>query len=76
MAGLDRALKGVLRAIDGMEPDALASVKRLTLMCATSRDETVMDRASVELVRLLRRPEALAGMRAFLGKKPPPWAGH
>jgi isohexenylglutaconyl-CoA hydratase len=33
----------------------------------------VMDRASVELVRLLRRPEALAGMRSFLLKKPPPW---
>ena len=73
-AGLDRALKGVLRAIGAMEPDAMATVKRLTLMCATSRDDTVMDRASVELVRLLRRPEALAGMRAFLGKKPPPWA--
>jgi hypothetical protein len=59
-----------------MEPDALATAKRLTLMCATSSDVDVMDRASVELVRLLRRPEALMGMRAFLLKKPPPWASR
>jgi isohexenylglutaconyl-CoA hydratase len=71
---LDRALADVLRDIGRMEPDALATAKRLTLMCATSSDEEVMDRASVELVRLLRRPEALEGMRAFLLKKPPPWA--
>ncbi len=73
--GLDRALKGVLRAIGEMEPDALATAKRLTLMCAASRDSAVMDRASIELVRLLRRPEALAGMQAFLRKARPPWAG-
>lgn len=72
-AALDRTLKGVLRAIGEMEPDALATAKRLTQMCATNRDETVLERASVELVRLLRRPQALAGMRAFLHKKPPPW---
>lgn len=71
---LDRTLGDVLRDIGRMEPDALATAKRLTLMCATSSDEEVMDRASVELVRLLRRPEALEGMRAFLLKKPPPWA--
>ncbi len=75
-AGLDRALMTVLRDIGGMEPDALATAKRLTLMCATRGDEAVMDRASIELVRLLRRPESLAGMRAFLLKKPPPWAGN
>ena len=73
-AGIERALKTVLRDIGKMEPDALATAKRLTLMCVTDSDEAVMDRASVELVRLLRRPEALAGMRAFLLKKRPPWA--
>jgi len=76
VAGLNRALKGVLRAVGEMEPDALATAKRLTLMCAASRDRAVMDRASIELVRLLRRPEALAGMQAFLRKQPPPWAGR
>jgi isohexenylglutaconyl-CoA hydratase len=71
--GLDRTLKTVLHDIGRMEPDALATVKRLTLMCATKGDAAVMDLASIELVRLLRRPEALAGMLAFLQKKPPPW---
>ena len=74
-AGLERALNTVLRDIGKMEPDALATAKRLTLMCATQSDKSVMDRASVELVRLLRRPEALAGMQAFLQKTPAPWAG-
>ena len=73
-AGIERALKTVLRDVGRMEPDALATAKRLTLRCATSSDEAVMDRASVELVRLLRRPQALAGMQAFLLKKLPPWA--
>jgi len=71
---IEAALKNVLRDIRRMEPDALATAKRLTLMCASSSDEVVMDRASVELVRLLRRPQARAGMQAFLLKKPPPWA--
>lgn len=73
-AALERTLKSVLRDIGKMEPDAMATVKRLALMCATSGHDAVLDSASVELVRLLRRPEALAGMRAFLQKKPPPWA--
>jgi len=73
---LERTLKSVLDQIRRVEPDALATVKRLTLMCETATDKSVMDRASVELVRLLRRPEALAGMQAFLQKKPPPWAGR
>lgn len=71
---IERALKTVLRDVGRMEPDAFATAKRLTLMCATNSDEAVMDCASVELVRLLRRPEALAGMRAFLKKTLPPWA--
>ena len=72
-ASLERSLKDALRDIGRMELDALATAKRLTLMCAAGSDEAVMDRASVELVRLLRRPDAKAGMRAFLLKKPPPW---
>ena len=37
-------------------------------------DSEIMDAASAELVRLLRRPAARAGMEAFLKKKLPPWA--
>ena len=57
-----------------MEPEALAAVKRLVLDCASRSDTEIMDAASEELVRLLRRPQARAGMEAFLKKKPPPWA--
>ena len=70
---IDKKLKDVLKDIGRMEPEALATVKRLVLDCATQSDRTVMDAASVELVRLLRRPQARAGMEAFLRKKPPPW---
>ena len=73
-AALERTLKSVLRDIGRMEPDAMATAKRLALMCATRIHDAVLDSGSVELVRLLRRPEAVAGMQAFLLKKPPPWA--
>lgn len=64
----------MLRDVGRMEPDALASVKRLVRRCATENDKAVMDAAAAELVRLLRRPQARQGMQAFLAKKPPPWA--
>lgn len=72
--GIEKKLKEVLKDISRMEPDALATVKRLVLDCATQTDRAVMDAASVELVRLLRRPQARAGMEAFLRKKPAPWS--
>ncbi len=71
---LERSLDAVLADVGRMEPDALATVKRLTLKCASESDAEVMDAASRELVRLLRKPQALQGMQAFLSKKPPPWA--
>jgi isohexenylglutaconyl-CoA hydratase len=73
---LERALAAVLGEIGKMEPDALATAKRLTLLCAEREAESVMDRASTELARLLRRPQAAAGMKAFLRKEPPPWAAR
>lgn len=72
-ANVDEKLAQILADVCRMEPDALATVKRLVLECANRADSEVLDAASVELVRLLRRPEARAGMEAFLGKKPPPW---
>jgi isohexenylglutaconyl-CoA hydratase len=72
-SALERALAGVLRDIGRMEPDALATVKRLVLSCVKSSEKAVLDRASRELVRLLRRPQARAGMKAFLEKKLAPW---
>jgi isohexenylglutaconyl-CoA hydratase len=71
---LERSLARVLGEIAKMEPDALATAKRLALMCSERRANAVLDRASAELARLLRRPEAAAGMQAFLKKELPPWA--
>lgn len=56
-------------------PAALAAVKRLALSCATKSDAEVLDDAAIALVALLRRPDTQAGMKAFLDKKAPPWAG-
>ena len=72
-SSIDKKLKEVLGDIGRMEPGALATVKRLVLDCATQSDREIMDAASLELVRLLRRPQARAGMEAFLEKKKPPW---
>ena len=73
-SSVERKLKEVLKDIGRMEPEALGTVKRLVLDCATRSDRQIMDAASIELVRLLRRPQARAGMEAFLKKKPPPWS--
>jgi len=72
-AEVDEKLAQILREVCRMEPDALATVKRLVLDCGSRPDGEVLDAASVELVRLLRKPEARAGMEAFLDKKAPPW---
>jgi isohexenylglutaconyl-CoA hydratase len=49
-------------------------VKRLVLACATQDDRAVLDDAAESLVGLLRRPEAKAGIEAFMAKTNPPWA--
>lgn len=73
-SSVDEKLQEVLKDLARMEPEALATVKRLVLECARKSDREILDAASAELVRLLRRPQAQAGMEAFLTKKPPPWA--
>jgi isohexenylglutaconyl-CoA hydratase len=72
-ADLEEKLKNILDDVARMEPEAMAMAKRLVLDCARRPETEVLDAAAVELVRLLRRPEARAGMEAFLGKKRPPW---
>ena len=72
-AELNRTIKAVIDDVLKLEPNALAAAKRLVLSCATAEDRQVLDDAAETLVRLLRRPEAEAGMKAFMAKKPPPW---
>jgi len=72
-ADLNRTLKAVLDDILKLEPEALASVKRLVLSAATADDRAVLDDAAESLVGLLRRPQAAEGIKAFMAKQPPPW---
>jgi len=72
-AELNRTLKAVLDDILKLEPEALASVKRLVLSAATADDRAVLDDAAESLVGLLRRPQAAEGIKAFMAKQPPPW---
>src|SRR5258708_32196013 len=72
-AGINRTLKAVLDDVLRLEPQALATVKRLALSCARKDDRTVLDDAAESLVGLLRRPQASEGIRHFLAKTSPPW---
>lgn len=73
-AEIGSALRGLLDDILKMEPQALATAKRLVLACATEEDRTVLDDASESLVGLLRRAEAAEGIKAFKAKAQPGWA--
>lgn len=73
-AEINRTLKSVLDDVLKLEPQALATVKRLVLACATEDDRAVLDDAAGSLVGLLRRPQAAEGIRHFMAKTLPPWA--
>jgi isohexenylglutaconyl-CoA hydratase len=73
-ADVNRALKAVLDDILRLEPQAVATVKRLVLACATENDGRVLDDAAESLVGLLRRPQAKEGIAAFMAKTPPSWS--
>jgi enoyl-CoA hydratase/carnithine racemase len=73
-AEINRTLKAVLDDVLRLEPQALATAKRLALGCATEDDRAVLDDAAKSLVGLLRRPQASEGIRHFMAKTIPPWA--
>lgn len=72
-AELNRTLKAAIDDILKLEPQALATVKRLTLAAATDDLHAVLDDAAHSLVGLLRRPQASEGIAAFLNKTSPSW---
>jgi isohexenylglutaconyl-CoA hydratase len=73
-AEISRTLRAVVDDVLKLEPQALATVKRLVLACATEDDPAVLDDAAESLVGLLRRPQASEGIRHFMAKTQPPWA--
>ncbi|MDF1719832.1 MAG: enoyl-CoA hydratase/isomerase family protein [Minwuia sp.] len=74
VAEAEAQLAAVLADVDACDPAAVSAVKDVVLSTDHLADEDVFDHAASHLVRLLRRPEAPAGMRAFLNKQTPPWA--
>jgi enoyl-CoA hydratase/carnithine racemase len=70
---LGSTLRGLIDDILKMEPQALATAKRLVLASATGDDRAVLDDAAESLVKLLRRPQASQGIKAFMAKTAPPW---
>jgi isohexenylglutaconyl-CoA hydratase len=72
-ADINRTLKAVIDDILRLEPQAVATVKRLVLACAAAEDGAVLDDAAESLVGLLRRPQAGEGIKAFMAKTAPPW---
>jgi len=72
-AELGSTLRGLLDDILKMEPQALATAKRLVLASAAGDDRAVLDDAAESLVSLLRRPQASQGIKAFMAKTAPPW---
>jgi isohexenylglutaconyl-CoA hydratase len=73
-AEIGRTLRAVIDDVLKLEPQALATVKRLVLSCAAEDDHAVLDDAAESLVDLLRRPQAAEGIRHFMAKTLPPWA--
>ncbi|WP_417518452.1 enoyl-CoA hydratase/isomerase family protein [Minwuia sp.] len=72
-AETEAVLAEVLEEIDRNDPAAMAAVKDVVLRTDTEPLTGTLDAAAHHLVGLLRRPEAPAGMRAFLNKQDPPW---
>jgi isohexenylglutaconyl-CoA hydratase len=73
-ADINRTLAAVLGDALRQEPEAVATVKRLVLSCATEDDDAVLDAAAESLVGLLRRPQAREGIAAFKARTAPSWA--
>ncbi len=72
-AETDSLLSRVLDEVDRNDPAAVAAVKDIVLRCEDEALSETLDAAARQLVKLLRRPEAPAGMQAFLNKQDPPW---
>lgn len=69
----ESVLAKVLDDVDRNDPAAMAAVKDVVLRSEGEALVETLDAAAHHLVGLLRRPEAPAGMEAFLDKRDPPW---
>ena len=70
---LDMEVQQLLSRIRRCEPTAVAATKKLVDRAGSVEFDTLLDEAAAEFSTLVRRPEAKAGMTAFLTRKPAPW---
>ena len=73
-ADLDAALAALLTQMLRCEPGAVRATKQLVREVGSHDLSADLDRAAGDFARLARRPEAQAGMMAFLQREAPPWA--
>ena len=70
---IDAAVAAILARVRRCEPTAVAATKALVNRATVTELDSLLDDAAVEFSALVRRPEAKAGMTAFLTRKPAPW---
>jgi isohexenylglutaconyl-CoA hydratase len=73
-ADVDAALGELLPQMLRCEPGAVRATKALVRSVGAVDLGPVLDRAADDFAALARRPEAAAGMMAFLQREAPPWA--
>jgi enoyl-CoA hydratase len=71
---LEGAVEGVLASFRGASPQGLRETKRLTTAAVRRRMEAEGEDMVALSARLFGSPEAQEGMRAFLERRPLPWA--
>ena len=71
---LDAALDALLTQMLRCEPGAVRATKALVRAVGQQELGPLLDRAADDFAALARRPEAQAGMMAFLSREAPPWA--
>ena len=73
--GLDAAVEAEVAPYFAAAPGAVAAAKRLARSLGPRIDDAVIAETVGRLADTWETPEAQAGIAAFLGKRPAPWAG-
>lgn len=73
-SGLDAAIEAEIAPYLGLAPGAVGASKALARSLGPTIDETVIEDTIRRLADVWEGAEARAGIAAFLGKHPPPWA--
>lgn len=72
-AGLERAVRRVIKTALRLQPDAVASLKRLLTVAAREPRAAAIERGRALTDERLERPEVLAAIAGFGDGEPAPW---